>query len=1362
MWILRLLLLCLLAVSVIVSKPYLGEPLELTEDVLRSHRIANLTRLAVERFNRQSDEFYWYVQREVSGGRKWLFKGAVYELNVVLQPSGCSRTAVLLNLAGAENCTSRGNAVNVTCTFLAWQRLWGNHSVAIDILECLRADELEISSRTQEFHKYPGKSIGFTRIYQEIINDIGEQLKKKSQMPSDARYTEDFCFVENETKDKMAVLEYRWNRTGCPEEESPNFKECYGKLPKDTLLTCAAEFEWPYRVNESWLKFPNCSWTPLVSLEDELYSVGRLSNSFNMRFPIVQPRFTERKLSWHIRQTEEEISLQPQDQVWMFPLINQAYQKKKGNSWYNPHVEEVINLRRLVEPTEVLQFTARLYTPHTYEKYIFCNMTFFVENQTIQVKDCENKHDWTPKFSGPLSEDEKSQPWFIRMMDLLTEQFSEINPLETPFALSKVEHAVKRLVREDRANTTLLQLTVNFKSLRCQSAMMYSTCDSDKENIICDVVVRNSTSMQPETALASLSDCWHSVKLPMQSVTRWISLHPEQITEPKWRDRLKQAVQVHNNNFIDLPDYTHYYASDVHITASSSEAEDTTVMFQLNLEMQAPVKVHRSCQVVIKESPGKTFDFTVYNCEEEYFLTGKKLSPSFRPMRKTEETAEAFVRLKKLAEAKANLIMTDTYFYHKLSHIQESKIKNDGTPTVAFEMVLLRTDCNRVNKTNRRGDSNCAVQDFATAIICDVRARSLSWLYAFHYVEVTNCHFVAPKPPHLNLPPTYLDIMAAETTFPVILKQVEVEFNKMNTDSKYYGLITVEDISNRTSKTDLSSFVTFKVTLQPTNWEKKNANIFAKSDDIDKKNHNLVSCHVIVRTLAHEQAYELNIFGCNETRLLNIQSELQALTENENDHLWSVAKEATGILTNYSSENVTFLVHRIQLLDREKFLGDRVTFNLYLWWHWWPSILADAPYTHKRFIVCRVTHWIRTFPRKRKTLDIRGCYSLERRKHSNLHEPLSHEEFRKYNLDPLLPRFSRLISGKIGSRGPLKIEGIFAYGQIPVSGEKFDFYANLRPESIPEQCTNISTGATAAGQCSSFQGFLQCHCTVASQPWTSGVHELEVVQCKQISNQSVKKATEDPVIPFNITLANVNRFVSAMNSLRQNIFPKDKVTYGAPEVRRIEKPSIAGQGLEVTLDIQPNKCDDGLTVTECDFWRYSHYIECKLIGHYVNWNHAPSIHLTPHACQKVLNQSDSVIKQILLAESGLTTNRNDSISTETKKSKLSIHVEYAITTLEDITTEYKNGRLVTFNVTLQAQTCINTLPLRNDTQCSDWLPKGYVACRGQMFEGLQVDSQPETKLFDCHQTTSMMSSLSTGLSAASTPSPVPVTAALQE
>ncbi|TGZ72682.1 hypothetical protein CRM22_001944, partial [Opisthorchis felineus] len=82
-------------------------------------------------------------------------------------------------------------------------------------------------------------------------------------------------------------------------------------------------------------------------------------------------------------------------------------------------------------------------------------------------------------------------------------------------------------------------------------------------------------------------------------------------------------------------------------------------------------------------------------------------------MRKTEETAEAFVRLKKLAEAKANLIMTDTYFYHKLSHIQESKIKNDGTPTVAFEMVLLRTDCNRVNKTNRRGDSNCAVQDFA-------------------------------------------------------------------------------------------------------------------------------------------------------------------------------------------------------------------------------------------------------------------------------------------------------------------------------------------------------------------------------------------------------------------------------------------------------------------------------------------------------------------------------------------------------------------------------------------------------------------------------------------------------------------------
>ncbi|GAA54718.1 hypothetical protein CLF_105087 [Clonorchis sinensis] len=776
----------------------------------------------------------------------------------------------------------------------------------------------------------------------------------------------------------MAILEYRWNRTGCPEEKSPNFKECYGKLPKDTLLTCAAEFEWPYRVNESWLKFPNCSWTPLVSVEDELYSVGRLYTLFNINNPILQARFTERKLSWHIRQTEEEMSLQPQDREWMFPLIKQAYQQKEGNSWHSPQVEEVIDLRRL----------------------IFCKMTFFVENQTIHVKECIHNYDWTPQVSGQLSENEKSQPWFIRMLDLLTEQFSGVNPLETPFALPKVEHAVRRLVREDQVNTTLLQFTVKFKSLRCQSAMLYSKCDSDKENIVCDVVVRNSTSMSSEPELTSVSDCWHSVKLPMHSVTRWISIHPEQLADPKWRDRLKQAVQVHTNNFIDPPDYTHYYASDVHITASSSETEDRTIMFQLILEMQKPVKAHRSCQVVIKESPGRTLDFTVYNCEEEYFLTENKLSPIFRPIRKNEESVEAFVRLKKLAEAKANLILTDTDFYHKLSHIQECKIKNDGTPTVAFEMVLLKTDCNRINKTNRRGDSNCAVQDFATAVICDVHAKSLSWLYAFHYVEVTNCHFVDPKPPHLNLPPTYLDIMAAETAFPVILKQVEVEFNKINTDSKYYGLIAVEDVSNSTAKTDLSLFVTFKVTLQSTNWEKKNANIFAKSDDIDKKNQKLVSCHVSVRALAHEQAYELSISGCNETRLLNIQNGLQTLTKYENDDLWSVAKEATEILTNYSSENVTFRVHQIQLLDRE------------------------------HFIVCRVTHGIRTFPRKRKTLDIRGCHSIERQDQSTQRQLLSHEEFRKYNLDPLLPRFSHLISGKVGSRGPLKIEGIFAYGRI--------------------------------------------------------------------------------------------------------------------------------------------------------------------------------------------------------------------------------------------------------------------------------------------------------------------------------------------
>ncbi|OON15178.1 hypothetical protein X801_09024, partial [Opisthorchis viverrini] len=1134
----------------------------------------------------------------------------------------------------------------------------------------------------------------------------------------------------------MAVLEYRWNRTGCPQEETPNFKECFGKLPKDTLLTCAAEFEWPYRVNESWLKFPNCSWTPLVSLEHELYSFRRLSSACNSRLPIVQPRFTERKLSWHIRQTEEVMSLQPQDQEWMFPLINQAYQEKGRNRWYYARVEEVIDLRRLVEPTEVLQFTARL--KGDYGEHIFCKMTFFVENKTIQVKDCENKRDWTPKVSGLLSEDEKSQPWFIRMLDLLTELFGEINPLETPFTLSKVEHAVKRPVRENQVNTTLLQLTVNFKSSRCQWAMTYSNCDPDKENIVCDVVVRNSTSMPPETALPSVSDCWHSVKLPMQSVTRWISLHPEQLAEPKWRDRLKQAVQVHNNNFIDPPDYTHYYASDVHITASSSETKDTTIMFQLILEMQTPVKEHRSCQVVIKESHGKTIDFTVYNCEEEYSLTEKKLSPGFRPMRKTEETAEAFVRLKKLAEAKANLILTDTSFYHKLSHIQESRIKDDGTTTVAFEMILLKTDCNRVNKTNRRGDSNCAVQDFATAVICDVHAKSLSSLHAFHYVDVTNCHFVAPKPPHLNLPPTYLDIMVAETTFPVILKQVEVEFNRMNTDPRYYGLIIVEDVSNRTAKMDLSLFVTFKVTLQSTNWEKKNANIFAKSDDTDKKNQNLVTCHVSVRMLALEQTYELNIFGCNETRLLSIQNDLQAMTKNEDDDLWSVAEEVTGILTNYSSENVTFHIHQIQLLDREKLFGDRVSFNLYLWWNWGPSIPPYLTYKHKHFIVCRVTHWIRTFQRKRRTIDIRGCYSMERREQSNHNKPLCHVDFRKYNVDPLLPRFSRLISGKIGSREPLKIEGIFAYGRIPLPGEKFDFYANLRPEYIPEQCKNISTGATSSEQCRSFQGFIQCHCKLAFHPWKSGVHELEVVQCKQITDQPVKKSTGDPVIPFNITLAHANMFVSAISSLRQDMLPTNKVIYGDPEVRSTEIPLIAGQGLEVTLDIRPNKCNDSLTSAECDFWRYSHYIECKVIGYYVDWNRAPSIYLIPYTCQKVFNQSDYVIKQILLTESGLPNSRNDSISSERKKSKLSIQVEYAIATMEDITTEYKNGRLVTFNVTLQAQTCINTLPLRNDTQCSDWLPKGYVACRGRMFEGLQVDSQPEIKLFDCHQTTSVM------------------------
>ncbi|GAA51715.1 hypothetical protein CLF_106683 [Clonorchis sinensis] len=293
-----------------------------------------------------------------------LYKGAIYELDLILHPTVCMKDAVLQDPDYEATCEPQGNSVNVSCEFLIWQRIWDNHNVVINTSECLRAGEFESSASVREIHTQPDKLIKATKTYQEVIRDIGEQLKEKSRLPPDAPYTEYFYVVENASKKKIAILEYKWNLTGCLEGEDINSSECYDKLPKNTLLTCSAEFDWPYRRNESWVELLGCSLTPTVSREDELYSITPLAmaKDFNTSLPVEYPTFMGRTLRWHFRRTEESITLSPEDENWIFPLIREAYRREHEKDDYVLEVspKEFINMRKLITPDEILRFMVKL------------------------------------------------------------------------------------------------------------------------------------------------------------------------------------------------------------------------------------------------------------------------------------------------------------------------------------------------------------------------------------------------------------------------------------------------------------------------------------------------------------------------------------------------------------------------------------------------------------------------------------------------------------------------------------------------------------------------------------------------------------------------------------------------------------------------------------------------------------------------------------------------------------------------------------------------------------------------------------------------------------------------------------------
>ncbi|KAG5452015.1 hypothetical protein CSKR_110861 [Clonorchis sinensis] len=1364
----------LLIASALASKTYAGKPLKLSEEALKSDRIVNLTRLALRKFNEQNDEFNWYAQSEISSGRKWLYKGAIYELDLILHPTVCMKDAVLQDPDYEATCEPQGNSVNVSCEFLIWQRIWDNHNVVINTSECLRAGEFESSASVREIHTQPDKLIKATKTYQEVIRDIGEQLKEKSRLPPDAPYTEYFYVVENASKKKIAILEYKWNLTGCLEGEDINSSECYDKLPKNTLLTCSAEFDWPYRRNESWVELLGCSLTPTVSREDELYSITPLAmaKDFNTSLPVEYPTFMGRTLRWHFRRTEESITLSPEDENWIFPLIREAYRREHEKDDYVLEVspKEFINMRKLITPDEILRFMVKLLvkSENSYSRRlhhhgsrnrvslwdelgsstvenVWCNMSLFVKEQSVTIDNCQKDQLWSSAMAKPLSEEEKSEPWFARMLELITEQFSDVNPLETPYTAHEVHRGTKRSVSENGMDTTLLELTVKFKLFACLSESMYYTCDPGAENIICNVVVKNTMEDSAELAVVSLSDCSHSVRLPTESITQWNKFPTERLMkEPKWQSRLGDAVRTHNSYFSSAPNYTRYYATDAHITPTLG-TEAVRVMFELNMEVEWPVNKLRSCRVVITESAGEISNVNIYNCREEYLSGRIATSGTFRPMKKTEMNSDAFAKLQKLAVSKANRILTTSDFYYEMSHIQRSGTKIDGTPTVEFEMVLIKTDCNRVNKTNSFGQSECSFQDIGAAVVCDVQAQSVSWLHSFHDVRVSNCRVVDPTPPNLNLPPTYLDIMADETTFSDILKEVEVDFNKMNPNSKYFGLVTVDGVVNHTTQADGALVVTFEAIFQATIWEKENVNILVKSEDYNGQSQNFVSCNVSVRMAAHEETHEIRISGCIETRPLDLQSRTETPIKQKEVDFGSVGYEAIKILNNHSSPAATFHIHLSEFLSHQKFFGDRISIKLYLSWSSHTEGSLKIPHSPESVIVCRVTYWIRTFPREKTTLDIEDCHIYDRIKQDDRRRNMNDVEFRNFFVDPLLYRFLHLINRTIGSTHSLKLDDIYYRGYIgsglfelakgvsSALSEKFEFYANLVSKSVEETCANTSSTNPLRAYCPPSQNFYQCHCKVTNQPWLFWFNELEVVRCVHISKQPIKIVNGGPAIPLNLALVRNSRYDSELSSLRQYIFSTDKLVYGDPEIRRIEQSFAAGKRLTITIGFRPAHCNDSLSTPECNFWRHSHYVECTLVDIYVDFDGKLSTHLIPKNCRKVLNQSDSTVKQLLHSQSWQMDKGNDPPSTETKESGLSISIVYNVARVENVSTQYDNGRLVTFNAILQVKTCKSSLQLRNDTHCSGWLPQGRFVCKGEIFEGLRVNSNVETKLFDCYQ-----------------------------
>ncbi|TGZ75907.1 hypothetical protein CRM22_000142 [Opisthorchis felineus] len=972
-------------------------------------------------------------------------------------------------------------------------------------------------------------------------------------------------------------------------------------------------------------------------------------------------------------------------------------------------------------------------------------MSLFVKDQSVAIDTCQKTELLSSSMAKPLSEEEKSEPWFARMLELLTEQFSDVNPLETPFTAHEVHRGIKRSVSENGMDTTLLELIVKFKLFTCLSESMYSTCDPDAENIICDVVVKNTTEHSAELAVVSLSNCSHSVKLPTESITQWNKLPSERVMEePKWQSRLEDAVRTHNSYFSSIPNYTRYYATDAHITPTLG-TESVIMMFELNMETEWPVNKLRSCRVVITESAGEISYVEIYNCREEYSSGRTATSDAFRPMRKTEMNSEAFVKLQNLAVSKANRILTTSDFYYELSHIQSSRIKIGGTPFVEFEMILIKTDCYRVNKTNSFGQSECSFQDFGAAIVCYVQARSLLGLDSFHDVRVSNCRVVNPIPPNLNLPSTYLDIMATETTFSDILKEVEVDFNKMNPNSKYFGLVTVDGVVNHKTQADLALFVTFEAIFQATTWEKKNVNILVKSEDYNGQSQNFVSCNVSVRMAILKETHEIRISGCIHTRPLDLQIRTETPIKQKEADFGSVGYEAIKVLNKHSSPAATFQIHLSEFLSHQKLFGDRVSIKLYLSWSLHTEGSLKIPHYPESVIICRVTYWIRTFPREKKTLEIEDCHMYDRIKKDDHHRKMIHEEFRKLFVDPLLYRLLILINDTIRAKEPLKIDDIYAReytggGVIESANdvssavsEKFEFHANLVTQSVQKKCANTSSNKHLQGDCHYSQDFYQCNCKVTLQPWLFWFNELEVVHCVHISKQSIKTANGGPAIPLNLALVRNSRYDSELNGLRQYLFSTDKLIYGDPEIRRVEQSFSAGKRQTISVGFRPAHCNSSLSAPECNFWRYSHYVECELADIYVEVDGKVSTHLLPKNCRKVLNQSDSTVNQLLHSQSWQMHKGTGLPSTETKESELSVGIEYSVARVENVSTQYENGRLVTFNAILQVKACKSSLPLRNDTHCSDWLPEGHLVCKGQIFEGLRVNSKVETKLFDCYQ-----------------------------